>query len=166
MSYGLYRKTCQWLLEKGTTQHVFAHCFLVLTWNLCCRANKIVNISLNDIQWMDGVLCIYFRHAANDQAGERRTRDPRCIYANPFDPVVSPAFALGTYLANFPDIAANQGKLFPGPNQFHRFSNLLHGILEEHWDEVNAMGIDIDDVGTHSIRKAQSTTRTCPDRLL
>lgn len=44
----LYTKCCQWFLEKGTQSGIFAHCFLVITWNLLCRLNN--------------TSCILFKH--------------------------------------------------------------------------------------------------------
>ena len=36
MSVELHGKLCGWMLELGTVEGVFGHCFLVLTWNLVC----------------------------------------------------------------------------------------------------------------------------------
>jgi hypothetical protein len=44
MSFELFQKLCQWFIETGTKAAVFAHCFLVLTWNLMCRSNNTVSI--------------------------------------------------------------------------------------------------------------------------
>ena len=36
MTYELYRRLNQWFIEEGTDEGVWAHLFLVLTWNLMC----------------------------------------------------------------------------------------------------------------------------------
>ena len=46
MSVDLYKKLCGWLLDWNTNDGVFGHCFLVLTWNLSCRAHNTANIQL------------------------------------------------------------------------------------------------------------------------
>ena len=40
MSVELLKKICGWLLDYGTPDGPFAHCYLLLTWNLCCRSNN------------------------------------------------------------------------------------------------------------------------------
>ena len=51
MSVDLYKKLCGWLLDWNTNDGVFGHCFLVLTWNLSCRAHNTANIRLCEIEW-------------------------------------------------------------------------------------------------------------------
>lgn len=91
----------------------------------------------------------------NDQTASK-PREPRHIYANPFNPAVCPILALGMYLICF------QGKepsmhLFPGTNQYDRYSKSLQALLEANKRECERRGIVIGDIGTHSIRKGAST---------
>ena len=51
MSVELYKKVCHWFLDWGTLDGVFAHCFLVLTWNLACHASNTTNIRLSEVEW-------------------------------------------------------------------------------------------------------------------
>jgi hypothetical protein len=63
-------------------------------------------------------------------------------------------FALSLYFAccfNTPQV--HDGFLFPGKDQFQRYSEELQRCLKEHEGEVKGMGFNIHDIGTHSIRK-------------
>ena len=51
MSVELYKKVCHWFLVWGTLDGIFAHCFLVLTWNLACCASNTTNIHLSEVEW-------------------------------------------------------------------------------------------------------------------
>ena len=88
MSAELYRKIAGWFLGWGTMDGVFAHCFLVLSWNLACRANNTEDILLSQICWANSFDCfeIYFGHTKNDQAGDD-AKYPRHLYANPDSPL-------------------------------------------------------------------------------
>ncbi|KAL7575924.1 hypothetical protein ACA910_000723 [Epithemia clementina (nom. ined.)] len=47
--------------------------------------------------------------------------------------------------------------LFPGNDQYQRFSTILHCCIVEHEAEVLAQGYIPSDIGTHSIRKGAIT---------
>lgn len=49
MNVELYQALCIWFLDLGTDEGIFAHCFLVLTWNLMCRANSTSKVCFNHI---------------------------------------------------------------------------------------------------------------------
>ncbi|MGH7954358.1 MAG: hypothetical protein ACREOZ_00180, partial [Gloeomargaritales cyanobacterium] len=53
MSFNLYRSICLWFLQKGTSDGIFGYSFLVVTWNLCCRAASTVTIQLKHISWRE-----------------------------------------------------------------------------------------------------------------
>ena len=69
MSMDLYKKLCGWLLDWNTNDGVFGHCFLVLTWNLSCRAHNTANIRLCEIEWGSTFdeFEIYFAHMKTGQ---------------------------------------------------------------------------------------------------
>ena len=79
LPFGLYRKICMWMLEEKTLESRFAHAFLTLTWNLCCRSANTVSIHVHHMEWAQDALRVYFCHQKNDQSGEKK-RDPRHIY--------------------------------------------------------------------------------------
>lgn len=155
MSVELYRCICGWLLEYGTIDGVWAHLFLVFSWNLGCRSNNTAMIKMSDLSWATSFdsFEICFAHSKTDQVGED-SQYPRHIYANPQSPVVCPVLALALYFCCCFNIEQmGSSKLFPGPRQCTRFSNILSRVLQDHEEKVNKLGYQLDDIGTHSIRK-------------
>ena len=98
MSVELYKKACHWFLDWGTLDGVFAHCFLVLTWNLACRSSNTTNIRLSEVEWGStfDAFEIFFAHMKTDQTGEEAKYSWH-LYANPHCPVVCPVLALAMY---------------------------------------------------------------------
>ena len=98
MSVELYRSLCRWFLEWGDLEGVFCYCFLVLTWNLMCRANNTCYIVFADVDWTKfDCMEVCFRHMKGDQLGEQ-SKHPRHIHPNPNDWLVCPIFAMTLYL--------------------------------------------------------------------
>ena len=155
MSVSLYRSLCEWFLNYGTVDGVFAYCFLVLTWNLACRSNNTALILFNQISWASCFDCfeVFFGHTKTDQTGED-AKYPRHIYANANDPLVCPLFALALYFSCcFETQQELDGPLFPGNDQHQRFSKMLARCIVDHQEQVFALGFLPRDLGTHSIRK-------------
>ena len=155
MSVGLYRALCEWFLQYGTVDGVFAYCFIVLTWNLACHSNNTAIILFNQISWASSFDCfeVFFGHMKTDQTGED-AKYPRHIYANSHDPLVCPVFALAVYFSCCFDTPQEpDGQLFPGSDQHQRFSKMLARCIVDHQEEVLALGFSPKDLGTHSIRK-------------
>jgi hypothetical protein len=155
MSVELYKAISGWLLDYGTPDGVFAHCYLVLTWNLACRANNTANIRFSDIVWSTSFdsFGISFAHTKTDQLGED-SKYLRHIYANSYSPLVCPVLALSMYLSScFNLVQTTDDCLFPGSDQAKRFGSILGVLLKEKQDAVSQMGFLLKDLGTHSIRK-------------
>jgi hypothetical protein len=53
LSIELYKSICGWLLDFGTQDGIFAYCYLVLTWNLACRAGNTSRILYRDVTWTE-----------------------------------------------------------------------------------------------------------------
>jgi hypothetical protein len=152
-----------WLLSYNTCDGVFAHCFLLLTWNLACRSNNTACIKLSDMVWSTSFDCfhIFFAHSKTDQTGDE-SKYPRHIYANPNLPVVCPVTSLAMYFStcfNSQQLSPHC-LLFSGNLQEIRFSKILMKLLREHEDEVRSMGFEVRNLGTHSIRKGASSYLT------
>ena len=156
MSPELYSKLCEWFLGLGTTEGIWCFCFIVLSWNLTCRANNTSRICLNHISWSNNALVIHFAQQKGDQLG-LTTQFPRHLYANPTNHLACPIFALGLYLMTFGVPVNHNAQLFPGSNQYKRFSRMLKEILLAHEDSVLVLGYQVADIGTHSIWKEETT---------
>ena len=72
MSVALYKAICGWLLDYGTTDGLFAHCYLTLTWNLACQSNNTLLIKFKDVVWSTcfDSFQVYFQHSKMDQLGD------------------------------------------------------------------------------------------------
>lgn len=155
MSVDLYKAICGWLLAYGTTDGVFAYCYLVLTWNLSCRASNTAAIRFADMNWSTcfDAFTISFAHTKNDQMGDE-SKHLRHIYANPTAPLVCPVLALAMYYSScFNAIQSKDSFLFPGNEQAARFGKILGRVLAENVHTVSQLGYTLRDIGTHSIRK-------------
>jgi hypothetical protein len=93
MSFELYEKTNEWLIEQGDRSAVYARAFLAKTWSLACRSDSTQSIKTADLVWRDDASGIVFAHQKNDQDGSR-ARKPRHSYFNPINWWVCPELAL------------------------------------------------------------------------
>jgi hypothetical protein len=59
---------------RETSDGVFEHCFLSISWNLGCRVNNAVHIKLRDIGWANSFDCfqILFAHTKTDPTWKSR----------------------------------------------------------------------------------------------
>jgi hypothetical protein len=156
MSVALFKAICRWFLNYGTRDGIFAHCYLVLTWNLACRAGNTGRINFADMSWADAfdAFSIQFSHTKTDQLGEE-AKYARHVYSNALTPLCCPLLSLSMYFTCcFNTQQQNNGRLFPGVGQDARFSGILGRVLEENAQAVELMGYSRRGaIGTHSIRK-------------
>jgi hypothetical protein len=161
MSFELYRKVNRWSVEKGERRYIWFRAYLTLTWNLMCRGESTYGVCIKHLVWRQDACGISFSHQKNDQEGSRNFK-PRHVYCNPTDPLVCCVTAIGEYLVTFPEILADlDGRLFPGgDSQEKTFGEILTALLTEHEEELMQLGYNLDDIGTHSIRKGATTYAT------
>ncbi|CAM9637464.1 unnamed protein product, partial [Phaeothamnion confervicola] len=143
------------LYPNGHEDGVFGHAFLVIIWNLMCRAKSVTTICLSHIEMRGDAIAIFFAQQKTDQTGDR-PRDPRHIFANPFMPEICPFLALGLFLLAYP-VGAVARKLFSGNDQSQRFSAFLGRKTRAGGNFLEVYGIEPNDVGTHSARKGAAT---------
>ena len=161
MSVDLYKKLCGSLLDWNTNEGVFGHCFLVLTWNLSCRTENTANIQLCEIniEWEStfDVFEIYFAHTKMDQTGDE-AKYSHHLYANPCCPLICPVLSLAFYFScccNLPQ--SGESRLFPGWDQYQRFSEMLTCLIRDHKAELSELGVNPKMIGMHSIKKGAVT---------
>ena len=158
LSFELYTEICRWMQQDNSPSGKFAHLFFVLSWNLACRSSNTRTIHFHHLGWMQDAMQIYFCHMKNDQTGDR-PRDPRHVYANPFNPFVCPILSMLSYLLVTPP--TSDTCLFPGANQYNRFNKYLNKLLNEKREYImTTYGVNVDDIGAHSARKGASTYMT------
>lgn len=172
LSFEAYSYLCGVITRRPEPQGTFAKCFLTICWNLMARSQNALSIHINHVEWVEDSLGIYYAHQKNDQAGDRPD-EARHVYANPKNPQICPILALGIYwmVYEFPIVNGEllDGNLFPGDKQYSRFTKYLSKLMHEEslQRDFRDLGIDVDSIGTHSLRKGASTfctsgTTACP----
>lgn len=163
LPFALFAAVSQKMLESSTTDCVFARTFLILQWNLMCRADNMEHLKVEHLGWRNDCLLVYFRKQKNDQDGSR-SLVPRSVYANPVQPEVCSVLALGIFWMCFPPTSLSQN-LFTGSAQAARFGAALLRILGSQSDLLKEHGFVPEDFGTHSNRKGSATyvTSGTPD---
>lgn len=157
MSFSLYRQFAQSMLTavKDTS---FTRLFMILSWNLMCRAGNVATICYNHLEWEEDALVVWFAHTKNDQDGSTQ-REGRHIYANPFNPEICPILALGMFFALYAPTNADDENLFKGTKQYDRFLKALKGIMGDPIvaAKLDAAGLKPEEIGAHSQRKGASS---------
>ena len=146
-----------WLVV--TSDGVFGHCFLVLTWNLSCHAHNTANIWWCEIEWLStfDAFEIYFAHMKMDQTGDE-AKYSHHLYSNPCCPFICPVLPLVFYFSCCCNLPQNgQSWLCPGQDQYQWFSEMLSHLIQDHEAEVYELGVNPKMIGTHSIRKGAVT---------
>ena len=89
-----------------------------------------------------------------DMAGDDAKKNKRHIYANPLCLPIFALTALAKYLAAFQSKADDM--LFD-KNSYQRFGKYLQRLVAANKVEVERLGIKIEDIGVHLIRKGAAT---------
>ena len=158
MPLNVYEKNCEILVSGESDEYLFAHAFLTIECNLMARSDNVVHLSVEHIEWCADCLIFHFVTTKTDQNGNKQ-RLPWHVYSNPLKPYICPVLAFAKYALSHPGVLQNNGRnqLFPGGNQYHRFLKIFHHVLTKHSAEILALGVDPNDLGSHSTRKGSAT---------
>ena len=149
----VYSKRAQILFESEKIEHIFAHTFLVLEWNLMKRAENCVHANISHFRFHEDSLIFEFAKSKSLQDGESHV-GPWHVYANPHQPHICPVLALARYLFMYPFTFAGGKNLFEGDDQYNRYSKIFGDVLRANSDEFSTIhGCSINELGTHSVRK-------------
>lgn len=137
--------------------NIFAHTFLLFSWNLMSRCTSVATLMFNHISWKDDALVIVFPQHKGDKEG--RNSYPKHVYANTANPAICPilSFAIFVFTSGFRREGARNTVFGFGGEIETRFSKWLHTICEANKVELLEMGILIGELGTHSFRKGVAT---------
>jgi hypothetical protein len=166
-TYELLRALCMEALKAGD---VFFVAYLLLSWNLMCRANNVTTICYSQLSCAGDSIAIMFAHQKNDQGliqphprkhsyidliisqEGKHNQKPRHCYSNPFQMEANLFLALGLlWLVH----GFNKQRVFDGASPYDRWTKELkkylaapsiQGLLER-------MGTDASHYGAHSGRK-------------
>jgi hypothetical protein len=164
-----YKLLAKILFESDKPEHVAAHTFLILEWNLIARAEFVVDVKIDAIYFQNDAIMIDMGKTKTDQDGTKNIDHPWHLYANSHCPYICPVLAIARLLINNPIILAGHCDLFEGSGQYDRLNKILGEVVshDDHRESFAALGIPSTDFGTHSIRKGAVThistgTTSCP----
>ena len=146
------------LCKSDDAEHIAAHLFLLLDWNLISRADMIVFSNIELIGMGNDCLRFEVGKSKTDQEGRKHIDHPFHIYSCPENPVICPVFALGKHLAHKPQILTGKCPLFEGSSQYNHYTNIFRRIVQsaEHRQSFIDSGMCPEYFGTHSMRKGKS----------
>lgn len=138
--------------EKRTPYSSYVHCFMLLSWNLFARSCSVGDLKLNHFSWQNDSLVIDMSKQKADQTGERIV--PKHLYANPYNPEICVilGLALHVFAVSFRMDNENRSSVFAG-TPYSLFSKWLQNAL----DNIQNLGNEAKDYGTHSFRKGIAT---------
>ena len=148
-----YRYLANLALQMGSDFNlsVTVHTFLLYCWNLMARSHTICTIMYDKITWEEDSLVIYIGKMKNDQEGNNVM--PRHVYANSSSPEICPILSLALFIFTRGFTREGTSQLLLGERSSDRFSEWLRTQCSNHNEEINSLGLSIDEIGTHSFRK-------------
>lgn len=159
LPFSAYKYLAKVLFESSKAEHVAAHTFLIIEWNLISRAEFVVNSKIDSI-WCHGDAILFdIGKTKTDQEGTKNIDHPWHVYANNECAYICPVLALARHLITYPKILAGNCPLFEGSGQYVRYNNILNEIVSsnEHRNKFVSLGMPPEHFGTHSIRKGAVT---------
>ena len=159
LPFAAYRKLAKILFESEKPEHIHAHTFLLLEWNLISRAEYVVDANIDLVSFSKDALLFNMSVTKTDQEGIKNIDHPWHVYSCPEYPEVCAHLAFARHIITNPTILNRQTQLFEGRSQYDRFNAIFRGIVSsvEYRDEFASLGITPEDFGTHSIRKGAVT---------
>jgi hypothetical protein len=100
MSFQVYQKLCELMLKSGDGDE-FAHCFLVLEWNLMARSKNVVDSHMENVYFKNDCLVFQFAKTKCDQTGKNADQLWHA-YVTPNNPTTCPV--LSRYLFANPGV--------------------------------------------------------------
>ncbi|KAL3793017.1 hypothetical protein ACHAWO_008273 [Cyclotella atomus] len=159
MPFGAYELLCSILHRSRNPQHIAAHLFLTLDWNMLSRVDFIVSSNVEFIGMSSDALRFDVGLTKTDQEGKNNIDHPFHVYSCPENPVVCPVLAMAKHLVKNPRILVGNCKLFKGSNQYEHYFSIFRKIVNspQHRQSFIDRGLDPKYFGTHSIRKGAVT---------
>jgi hypothetical protein len=159
LSFTAYKYLAKVLFESSKAEHVAAHTFLIIEWNLISRAEFVVNSKIDSIRCHGDAILFCMGKTKTDQEGTKNIDHPWHVYANNECAYICPVLALARHLITNPKILVGNCPLFEGSGQYDRYNHILNEIVssDEHRNMFVALGMPPQHFGTHSIRKGAVT---------
>ena len=169
LPFKAYMYLAQILFESNSPEHVAAHTFLILQWNLISRAEFVLESKIDAILFQNDAMLFDVGKTKTDQDGTRNIDHPWHLYGNTEHPYICCFLAMGRHLINNPTILAGKCSIFEGTGQYDRFCRILYDMVSDarYRDRFSSLGMPPQYFGTHSVRKGAVThistgTTSCP----
>ena len=120
------------------------------------RAENCVDCKINHITMRNDSLVFQFAKSKGHQNGEEHV-GPWHLYANPDKPHLCIVLSLARYLFTYPQLLKEGASLFQGTSQYNRYAKLFLQTISENKAELQLLGVEDGDLGTHSCRKGVAT---------
>jgi hypothetical protein len=158
LPFAAYKYPAKILFESKKPEHLVAHTFLNIAWNLISCAEFVIGSNI-DATWFHGNATLFDIGKTKTDQETQNIDHPWHVYSNNECPYICPALALACYLIDHPNILAGKCPLFEGSGQYDCYNNILPDIVssKEHKDTFVSLGMPPQQFGTHSIRKGAVT---------
>ena len=120
------------------------------------RAENCVDCKINHITIRNDALVFQFAKSKGHQNGEEHV-GPWHLYANPENPHICVVLSLARYLFTYPQLLKEDSSLFQGTSQYNRYAKLFLQLIADNKYELQQLGVEEGDLGTHSCRKGVAT---------
>lgn len=157
MTVAVYEFLCKTMFQSRKPEHVFAHTFTVLDWNLMKRAENVVDAKIAHISFSNDAMVFMFSKSKSQQDGAEEYLGPWHVYANPQKPWLCPILAIARFCFMYPEVFTGNRPLFEGKNSYSRYQKVFTQLLHDHSRELRQLGVEPSDLGTHSARKGVGT---------
>ena len=117
LPFAAYRLLAKILFQSKKSEHIFAHTFLVLAWNLISRAETIVDAKIDLISFKDDALLFDMGITKTDQEGTKNIDHPWHVSSCPEHPEICAHLALARHIMANPTVLNGQVPLFEGNSQ-------------------------------------------------
>jgi hypothetical protein len=154
-----YRLLAKLLFESDHPEHVYAHTFLIIDWNLMSRSETVIDSKIDLVAFEKDALLFDMGVTKTDQDGTRNVDHPWHVYGCLEYPEICAQLSFARLIMANPLILNGRTELFEGESQYDRFYSIFRGIVgcNEWRGTFAALGITPEDFGTHSIRKGAAT---------
>ena len=106
LPFAAYKYLAKILFESKKAEHVGAHTFLLIQWNLISCAEFVVGSNIDSIWFQADAIMFEVGTTKTDQEGTRNIDHPWYIYSNNEYPYICPMLALARHLIDHPHILA------------------------------------------------------------
>ena len=79
---------------------------------------------------------------------------PWHLYTNPEKPHLYIVLSLAKYLFTYPQFLKEDASIFQGASQYNRYAKLFLQLISDNKSELQLVGVEDGDFGTHSYRKS------------